>query len=442
MTIGEKAVKKALKAGMDEAEAYVTNLKRISINFSSEIESYKVVENIGLGLRVAKGKKLAMESTSILTDKEIDRVVNKAVKIANVTPEDPNWNNFNKKFAKAKVEGIYDKTAINIGYDEIIEKIFAGINKATENGRKVKVTRGAFNIYINETNIVNNYNDLISRNGTYMNIFYFCKAIEGGDSTGAEGQSTRFFKDLNFLECADKSAEQALKYVNSKAIESTKLPVIMKNDFCSNIFGLMLGSNINSENKQKGRSSFADKIDTQIVDERFNIIDDGLRPKGIRTRAFDCEGYPLQKTQIFEKGVLKNFIYDNYRAQKENVSSTGNARRQYYQTPNPSINNFIVEPGKTSFDDMIKDTKKGFLVERTIGEWLSRPTSGELNATVTHGFLIEDGELTTPVNNVIIAGNFFDLIKNKVDVIGNDPTDDSFIYTPSIKFSEMTIAGK
>ena len=129
MTIGEKAVKKAIKAGMDEAEAYVTNLKRISVNFSSEIESYKVVENIGLGLRVAKGKKLAMEATSILTDKEVDRVVDKAVKIANVTPEDPNWSHFNKKFASAKVEGTFDKSAKDISYEQIIESIFSGIDE-------------------------------------------------------------------------------------------------------------------------------------------------------------------------------------------------------------------------------------------------------------------------------------------------------------------------
>ena len=43
---------------------------------------------------------------------------------------------------------------------------------------------------------------------------------------------------------------------------------------------------------------------------------------------------------------------------------------------------------------------------------------------------------------LIIAGNFFDLIKNKIDDIGNDPHEDGFIYGPSVKFSEMTIAGK
>ena len=126
----------------------------------------------------------------------------------------------------------------------------------------------------------------------------------------------------------------------------------------------------------------------------------------------------------------------------EKVASTGNARRQYHTLPFPSLNNLKVEPGTTSLEDMIKDTKKGFLIENTIGQWLSRPSSGELNATVTHGYLIENGELTQPVNNVIIAGNFFDLMQNKLDIIGEDIDNSNFIYTPSIKVSEMSIAGK
>jgi len=61
---------------------------------------------------------------------------------------------------------------------------------------------------------------------------------------------------------------------------------------------------------------------------------------------------------------------------------------------------------------------------------------------VTHGFLIENGEFTQPVNNVIIAGNFFEILKDKIDTIGSDVTNNNHLYSPAIKISEMTIAGK
>ena len=65
-----------------------------------------------------------------------------------------------------------------------------------------------------------------------------------------------------------------------------------------------------------------------------------------------------------------------------------------------------------------------------------------MNATVTHGLLIENGELTQPVKNVIIAGNFFEILKDKIDDIGSDITNNNHMYCPSIKVSEMSIAGK
>jgi PmbA protein len=442
MTLGDLAVKKALKLGMDEAEAYITRIREISTQYSSEIENYKTVESLGLGIRVIKGKKIGQHSTTILTKDEVIKAVEKAVKIAKVTPDDNNWHNLNQKFDSTKVSGIYDDTIKSLEYDHIIDAIMSGINRATENNRKVKVVRGSTAVYEGTTEITNNYHDTVKQKETYVSANIFCKAVEGGDSTGLSLQQVRHWKDVNYIEIADNAAEQALKYVHSKSLDSTKMPVILKNKLFGNIFGLMLGSNINSENNQKGRSTFVTKRGTQIFDERITCIDDGLRDNGVRTRAFDCEGHPTQKTPIIENGILKNFIYDSYRANKEQIESSGNARRQYYTQPQPSVNNFVLQPGKISFEDMIKDTKKGILIERTIGEWLSRPASGELNATVTHGFLIENGELTQPINNVILAGNFFELLKDKIDVIGKDVDNTGFIYTPSIKFSEMTIAGK
>ncbi|NHK30670.1 MAG: TldD/PmbA family protein [Asgard group archaeon] len=442
MTLGELAVKKAMKMGMDEAEAYITKNRVINAMFSAEIESYKTVESLGLGIRVIKDKKIGFHATSILNESEVEKAVEKAISISKVAPADENWNTLNQKIGSSKVEGIYDVSLENLEYDTVVDAIIGGINRASENDRKVQVTRGVTTITLANTEITNNYHETIDRKGSFVSAYIMAKAIEGGNSTGLDFQSKRLWKDIDYNIIADKAAEQALKYVRSKAIESTKLPVIFKNTFFAQIFGLMLGSNINAENNQKGRSTFATKKGTQIFDERVTCIDDGLLPKGQRTRAFDCEGHPTQKTTIIEKGVLKNFIYDNYRAQKEKVESSGNARRNYFSIPNPSINNFMFEPGDSTLDDLIKDTKKGFFIERTIGEWLSRPASGELNATVTHGYLIENGELSQPVNNVILAGNFFEILKDKIVGIGKDLDNSGSIYTPSIKFSEMTIAGK
>ena len=442
MELAELAVKKAIKAGMDEAEAYVKKNTTISMQFASEIQNIKTTESLGLGLRVALGKKIAMQATTILSEEEIDSIVNKAVKIAKVSPEDPNWNHLPKKFGQSSVDGVYDKTIENLDYNTINDVVLGAINKASENDRKVKVTRGVIEISYGFTSIVNNYNETLKRRSTNNGFVFYTKAVEGGDSTGVEFNQARYWKDLNCDQVADDASNKALRYVNAKPLDSTKLPVIMKNNFFGQIVGLMLGSNINAENIQKGRSTFGTKINEQIAAENISLLDDGTLNKGIATREFDDDGHPTQKTEIVSKGVLKNIIFDHYTSLKAQAKSTGNAGRNYWLAPMPTTNNLIFSPGTTSFEDMIKETKKGLLIEDTIGEWLSKPTSGELNATVTHGYLIENGELTKPVNNVVIAGNFFDILLGKIDLIGNDVVNNGKVYAPSVRVSELSIAGK
>ncbi|NHJ84933.1 MAG: TldD/PmbA family protein [Asgard group archaeon] len=442
MELGEKAIKKALKLGMDEAEVYVNKTKNVNVLFAGEIQNIKTTESIGLGLRVAKGKKLAMQATSILNEKEVDAIVDKAVKIAKIAPEDENWNHFNKEFGATEVKGTYDKKFENLEYEKISEYILAAIDKATENERKVLVTRGGFTYTIGSSYVINNYAESVENKYTITNGVVYCKAVEGGDSSGAEGHVARKLTDLRLDNLSEQAAVKALNYVGAKPFDSTKMPVIIKNDLFANILGLMLGYNINAENIQKGRSTFATKIGQQIACENISIVDDGTKTDGVFTRPFDTDGTPTQKTNIVSKGVLKNILYDNYTALKGQAKSTGNANRNYWTVPAPTTNNLILKPGTTSLDDMIKDTKKGLFIENTIGEWLSRPTSGDLNATVTHGYLIENGELTKPVTNVVIGGNMFDILMNKIEVLGNDPHNSFKVYTPSVKISEMTIAGK
>lgn len=442
MEMGELAIKKALKAGMDEAEAYVKKISKISIKFASEIQNISTSESFGLGLRVAKGKKIAMQATTIMNENEINDIVDKAVKIVKVSPDDPNWNNFPKKFDSTFVEGIFDKTINNLDYDSINDIIIGGINRATENNRKVKVTEGDLDVSQSFTSITNSYNETYKRKGTSVNYSIYTKSIECGESTGEDFVESRIWKDIDFGLVVDNAANKALRYIGAKPMESIKMPVIIKNKCFGLILGLLLSSNINADNIQKGRSTFGSKLNTKIAAENITLLDDGTLKNGLYSREFDDDGHPTQKTTIISNGILKNFIYDHYTAEKEGTKTTGNSGRSYWLSPTPTTSNLLFGLGTASFEDMIKDTKKGLLIEDTIGEWLSNPTSGELNAAVTHGYLIENGELTKPINNVIVAGNFFDILMNKIDIIGNDIANNGKVYAPSVRISELSIAGK
>lgn len=443
MNLGQLAVDKAIELGMSEAEAFIQRSKQIRVEFASEIQNLKTTESLGLGLRVANGKKTAMHSTSVLTKEEVMKAVEQAVKIAKVTPEDPHWNHFNKAYGQTKIKGNYDKALENVSYNEIVDKISASINAVKDYHQNANLTRGSLNLIWSTVSVVNNYQETIERNNTFVTTNMFVKVMEGGESTGSEHKEARAWKDIKFEEIAEEATKKAIKFQKAKSIKSQKMPVIFKNELFPSFLRLMIGAAINADSVQKGRSPLANKIDAEIATENVTLSDDGTLAHGFGSRSFDAEGHPTQKLPIIVDGVLKNFIYDSYTALKEDKESTGNAqRRNYSSRPSPGLNNLILEPGTATLDEMIQETKQGLFIESTIGEWLSKPTSGELNATVTHALLIEDGKLTQPIKGVVIAGNFWELLKDGFEAIGKDLRNSGRIYSPSVKLAELTIAGK
>jgi PmbA protein len=101
-----------------------------------------------------------------------------------------------------------------------------------------------------------------------------------------------------------------------------------------------------------------------------------------------------------------------------------------------------LKTGEASPEEIIRETKRGVYIEETIGDWLSNPVSGNLNATITHGYLVKNGELSEPVKGIVISGNFYELLKDGIEIVGNDLRNSAQYYSPAVKLTQMTIAGK
>jgi len=58
-----------------------------------------------------------------------------------------------------------------------------------------------------------------------------------------------------------------------------------------------------------------------------------------------------------------------------------------------------------------------------------------------NGLWIENGELTRPVQEVTIAGNLLEMLKN-VDAVGDDLEFRGSHAAPTIRFNELTVSGE
>jgi len=181
-------------------------------------------------------------------------------------------------------------------------------------------------------------------------------------------------------------------------------------------------------------SFLADRLGERIANGKITIIDDGLMPGKLRSRPFDSEGIPGQKTIIVKNGILNSYLCNTYAARKLKLRSTGNA-----DGTGVSPNNFFLVPGSVTPQDIISSTKKGFILIRTLGHGLN-PVTGDISRGV-FGLWVEDCEISYPVSEVTIAGNL-EKILNQVEVVGNDLEFRTAVCGPTIKIGELTVAGE
>jgi PmbA protein len=441
--IADEAVKYAIKAGADEAEAYLIRVKSLGVHFTATDKNIIVTNETGLGIQVAKGKRLGFVSTSMLEKGEIEKAISKALKIADVSPEDPHWVSFNKKSGNTSVNGLYDKAIAELTSIDLVERVDEGLKSVIELDPRVTPAAGSLDASSCTITYTNSYMDEMRRSSTVIGGNIYTKAEEDGrQSTGSEDDESRSLDDFSFEKVSLDSADQALRFLNAKPHAGGAMTVILRNDVFGSLLSVMMRSPINALSVQRGTSPLAGKIEEQVGSENITLIDDGSMRGGLVSRPFDDEGHPTQKTIVIEEGILQTYLYDHYTGLRDNHESTGNAFRNGYRSRAvPSASNLVLKPGKNTRDEIIESTQNGLFVESVIGEWLSNPVSSELNATVTHGHMIQNGELVQTVTGVVIAGNFLHLLRNSVEEIGSDVRQIGGTYTPSIKISKLTVAG-
>jgi len=200
---------------------------------------------------------------------------------------------------------------------------------------------------------------------------------------------------------------------------------------------------ITVDNVQANRSPLKDKVGKQVFNERVTMIDDPFKPFLYGSKPFDDEGVAARVKSIINNGILKTFLYDHYTARKEGKKSTGNAWRDSpLSRSRPWATNLILNEGNASIEEIISDCKECLMISKTIGQWLSNHVSGQVNATLTHGYLINNGKIIDVVEGVTIPGSIYDMLGKNLDVIGKGLECHMNICSPIVKIKNVTIAGK
>jgi PmbA protein len=439
----------AVKAGASDAEAVVREGDEFSVNVRmGEVETLKESGSRGLGLRVFLGTRSASASTSDLTPDGIRQLVEGAMALAKVTEEDP----FTGLPDRSEFGSVADD--LHLYYEDVYslpnpDRIaWARRAEAAALGADPRITNsdgGSFDAATGRMVLANSRGFVGGYRSSYAGVSAapLAKDADGTMQRDGWGSSARRMEDLESPEAIGReAARRALRRLGARRVGTQRVPIVFAAEVARTLIGSVFEA-ASGDSIWRSASFLAGKLGEQIGASSLTIVDDNLMllpsgAGGFGTSPFDGEGLPSRRTVVVENGVLRNYLLNSYAARKLGLQSTHNASRGLAGTPGIGCGNLYLEPGTLTAEQIIADIPAGLYVTSLMGFGVNVVT-GDYSRGAT-GLWIENGQLTHAVEEVTVAGNLAEMLKN-VTAIGNDLVFRGSVASPTLRIDGMTLAG-
>ncbi len=445
LSLSENAVKYALKKGAAEAEAYVYEGQATNVGIEQgQITKTNTIIDRGLGVRATVNKAMGFAYTNIIEgQKAIEDTITGALSAARASKPDQDWKGLPEKKPYVAADKIYDPRIAELRSEGLVDIASSMLDAAVSVDKRIfPIEGGAGAAYLSSAVANSNGVSGFDR-GTIMECSLAAVAKEKNTVTPVcfEFNAGRSY-NVDPVWVGKEAARLAVASLKTKRIKTETTKLILTQFALQGLLYYTLINAVKADNVQRNQSTFQGRIGEKVASENVTIHDDGLLPGGLRTWAFDGEGTPQQKTTLIEKGVLRNFLYDNYAAKKENKESTGNASRAgYLSTPGIEATNFYIASGNKTPDQLISEVDNGLIIYYLQGAHSSNPVSGEFSVVATPAWKISKGTITHATRGVMLAGNIFEVLKN-VTATANNQRQMGQLVSPWILVENVRVIGK
>lgn len=435
---------KAKIAGFDECEIYFSDGESISISvYEGEVEKYNLAKSFGLSFRGKINNKMGYSYTEILDEVAIDMLINSAKNSATLIENDDETFIYvgDKTYSEVKT---YSKELENIDPGKMID-LALDLEKEAKNysekvvninGCKISYSSSNYGIYNTKGLELNNKGNILTS--------YVVPVVqdESGKNDGVGYVVASSLDEAKPREMAAQGVEDALSKLGGKSIPSGSYKTIIYNEAMVQLLETF-ASTFSGDAAQKGFSLLKGKEGQMIASPIVTILDDPLMEGGLASAPFDDEGVATFTKELVYEGKLNTLLHNLKTAHKQGVKSTGNGfKASYASSVSVSESNLYLRKGEKSFEDLMSEINEGVIITDLAGLHSGANTVSGDFSLAAKGFYVKNGKKTFPVEQITLAGNYFDLLKNIVSV-GNDlkfPM--SNVGSPSVIVTGLSIAGK
>jgi PmbA protein len=228
------------------------------------------------------------------------------------------------------------------------------------------------------------------------------------------------------------AAERALARLNARQLDTRKCPVLFEAPLAAGLLGSFVQA-ISGGALYRKSTFLLDSLGQQVFAPHIQVVEDPHVIGAVGSSPFDEEGVKTSRRDVVKDGVVQGYFLSTYSARKLGMKTTGNAGGSH----NLSLVSTLTQPGD-SFKAMLKKLDTGLLVTELMGQGVNYVT-GDYSRGAS-GYWVEKGVIQYPVEEITIAGNMKDMLRQIV-AVGADTLVRGTKETGSILIESMTVAG-
>jgi TldD protein len=408
-----------IRAGFGESNHIILkdgNIDEISSGMSAGV-SVRVLYKNGWGYATSNKVNL----------NEIEELIQKAYKIAKISNENSKktvilkdvktYEDYVKSNAKINPE--------NICTDEKKEYLMLAHehmkNGNDDKNNKIVSTSVAYSDAVGHSLFINSEGTRIENENIRVLMYMTAVAKDSTLQYASErlgGDGFEVIKEGNIPQKAENAKNRALRLLSAKPCPKGEFNVILDPELAGVFIHEAVGHASEADLVLQNDSVFKDKIGEVVGSEYVTVIDNPLIEGSFGYYKYDSEGVKGSETKIIENGVLKNYLHTRETAGRLNMETTGNARAQGLDKPLVRMSNTYIQPGDWKFDELLQDTKNGIFLKGSRGGQVDTG-KGLFQFNAVEAFLIENGELTTPLRDAGLSGEILDILHN-IDAVSDE----------------------
>ncbi|MFI4975940.1 MAG: metalloprotease TldD [Caulobacterales bacterium] len=273
---------------------------------------------------------------------------------------------------------------------------------------------------------------------------------------GAGGRASfeAWIRPEKWKDQVDEALRQALVNLEAVPCPAGEMDVVLGPGWNGVLLHEAVGHGLEGDFNRKGLSAFSGRLGDRVASTGVTVFDDGSIPGRRGSLTVDDEGTPTERTILIEDGILVGYMHDRQSARLMGLQPTGNGRRQSYaHLPMPRMTNTGMLNGTDKREEMIASTRHGLYCANFGGGQVDI-TNGKFVFQCTEAYLIEDGNLTSPVKGATLIGDGPSAL-TRVTMIGDDFDFDLGVGVcgkggqsvpvgvgqPSLKITGLTVGG-